>query len=96
MVETLGHLEYKQKVFTEVALGKRPLLERTAFDFDTILLGVAGIMQGNWEGGVRRCDPYGLVRLISQPNQFQHIDFSWLFYARVRKKCDIFVLFVIT
>ena len=47
MVETLGHLQYKQKVFTEVALGKRPLLERTAFDFDTILLGVAGILQGN-------------------------------------------------
>ena len=46
-VETLGHLQYKQKVFTEVALGKRPLLERTAFDFDTILLGVAGILQGN-------------------------------------------------
>ena len=44
MVETLGHLQYKQKVFTEVALGKRPLLERTVVDFDTILLGVVGIL----------------------------------------------------
>ena len=54
MVETLGHLQYKQKVFTEVALGKRPLLERTAFNFDTILLGVAGILQGILEGGVEK------------------------------------------
>ena len=49
MVETLGPLQGKHEVFKEGALVKRPL---TAFDFDTILLEVAGILQGNKEGEV--------------------------------------------
>ena len=47
MVETLGPLQGNHEVFKEGALVKRHLLERTAFVFDTILLGVAGILQGN-------------------------------------------------